>query len=141
MFFDFYPAFTRHAAAALAAMALAGCASMATTPEAIVKARATQQWQARIAGDLDTTYKLTTPSYRGATTLETYKKAFGAAVVIKSAEVATVVCDSADKCVVNAKVEAQPNLVLGRRALPPFTTYIDETWLLEDGQWWLFPTP
>lgn len=141
MAFVFHPVFIRRAAAVLAAVALAGCASMATTPEAIVKARATQQWQARIAGDLDASYKLTTPSFRGATTLESYKKGFGSAVVIKSAEVATVTCESADKCIVNAKVEAQPNLVLGRRALPPFVTYIDETWLREDGQWWLFPTP
>lgn len=137
----FYPSFTRHVAAAFAAVALAGCASMATKPEDVVKARANQQWKARIAGDHDASYKLTTPSYRGATTLESYKKGFGSAVVIKSAEVATVVCENADKCIVNAKVEAQPNLVLGRRSLPPFTTYIDETWLREDGQWWLFPTP
>lgn len=141
MFSVFYPAFTRHATAAFAAVALAGCATMATTPEAIVKARATQQWQARITGDLETSYKLTTPSFRGAKTLESYKKGFGGAVVIKSAEVATVTCENADKCIVNAKVEAQPNLVLGRRAVPSFTTYIDETWLREDGQWWLFPTP
>lgn len=141
MFSVFYPAFTRHSTAAFAVVALAGCASMATTPEAIVKARATQQWQARIAGDLDKSYKLTTPSFRGSKTLESYKKGFGGAVVIKSAEVAEVTCENADKCVVNAKVVAQPNLMLGRRAIAPFTTYVDETWLREDGQWWLFPTP
>lgn len=141
MAFIFYPAFTKQAATVLAAVILAGCASMATTPEEVVKARATQQWKARIAGDLEASYKLTTPSFRGAKTLESYKKGFGGAVVIKSAEVATVTCENADKCVVSAKVEAQPNLVLGRRTLPPFTTYIDETWLREDGQWWLFPTP
>jgi len=114
---------------------------MAITPEAMVKARATQQWQARIAGDFDASYKLTTPSFRGGTTLESYKKGFGGAVQIKSAGVATVTCENADKCIVNAKVEATPTLMLGRRALPTFTTYIDETWLREDGQWWLFPTP
>ena len=141
MAFVFSSVFARSTALVLAVAALAGCASMATSPEAIVKQRATQQWQARIAGDLEKTYQFTTPSFRGGKTLESYKKGIGSAVVIKSAEVASVTCESEDKCVVNAKVEAQPNLMLGRRAVPPFTTYVDETWLREDGQWWLFPTP
>ncbi|MFC5500513.1 hypothetical protein ACFPOE_23425 [Caenimonas terrae] len=135
------PVVARYAAALVAAVALAGCATKPSGPEQVVRERATQQWQARIAGDLDKSYGFTTPSYRGGTSLETFKKGFGSAVVVKSAEVATVVCETTDKCVVNAKVVAQPNLLLGRRAVPPFTTYIDETWLREDGQWWLFPTP
>ena len=141
MAFVFHPAFIRRAAISLAAVALAACASMATKPEDVVRARAAQQWSARIAGDLAATYKFTTPSYRGATTLESYKKGFGGAVQIKSAEVATVTCESADKCTVNTKVEAKPLLLFGRRELPAIVTYIDETWLREDGQWWLFPTP
>lgn len=137
----FYPTFTKHMAVLVSAVTLAGCASMAVTPEAIVKARATQQWQARIAGDLDTTYGFTTPSYRGVTPLPKYKGGFGDAVTLISAEVASVQCEAEDRCIVNTKVEAKPNLVLGKRVLPNFTTYIDETWLREDGQWWLFPTP
>ena len=141
MAFVFRSVFTRYTATLMAAAALAGCATFATTPEAVVRARATAQWKARIAGDLDAIYRLTTPSYRGATSLEKYKKGFGGAVQIKSAEVAGVLCENADKCVVNTKVEAIPLLMLGRRALPPIVTYIDETWLREEGQWWLFPTP
>lgn len=141
MSFVFFPAFIRRTALIVTAVALAGCASMASTPEAVVKARATQYWKGRVANDLGASYALLTPSYRGATTLETYKKGFGGAVQLKSAEVADVKCESEDKCVVNTKVEAQPLLVMGRRGLPPIVTYIDETWLREDGQWWLFPTP
>ena len=137
----FYPTFTKHMAALVSAVALAGCASMAVPPEAIVKARATQHWQARIAGDLDTTYRFTTPSYRGVTPLPKYKGGFGDAVTLISAEVASVQCEAEDRCIVNTKVEVKPNLVLGKRVLANFTTYIDETWLREDGQWWLFPTP
>ena len=141
MAFMFQPVFTSLTAVALAAVALAGCATFATTPEAAVRARAQQNWNARIAGDLDKTYAFTTPSYRGATSLDKYKKGFGGAVQLTSAAVATVECESADKCVSNTKVAAKPLLTLGRRALPPIVTYIDETWLREDGQWWLFPTP
>ena len=141
MAFMFQPVFTSLTAVALAAVALAGCATFATTPEAAVRARAQQNWNARIAGELDKTYAFTTPSYRGATSLDKYKKGFGGAVQLTSAEVATVECESADKCVSNTKVAAKPLLTLGRRELPPIVTYIDETWLREDGQWWLFPTP
>lgn len=141
MAFMFQPAFTRLAAAAFATVALAGCATFATTPEAAVRARAQRNWNARIAGELDKTYAFTTPSYRGATSLDKYKKGFGSAVQLTSAEVADVKCESADKCVANTKVVAKPLLMLGRRNLPPIVTYIDETWLNENGQWWLFPTP
>lgn len=141
MAFVFHPVFIRRAAAVLASLALAGCATVSMKPEAVVRDRATQNWKARIAGDLDATYRFTTPSYRGATTLERYKGGFGGAVQLTSAEVTSVACESADKCVVNTKVEAKPMLMLGRRTLPPIVTYIDETWLREDGQWWLFPTP
>lgn len=141
MAFVLHPVFARAAALALAAAALTGCASMSNKPENAVRARATQYWNARVANQYDVTYTYLTPSFRGATSLETYKKGFGAAVQVKSAEVADVKCDSADKCVVNTKVEATPLLTLGRRSLPPIVTYVDETWLREDGQWWLFPTP
>ena len=140
MAFVFPPVFARAAVVLLAASALAGCASMATTPENAVQARATQYWKVRVANDIDSSYAYLTPSYRGATTLASYTKGFGNSVELKSAEVTSVVCEGADKCVVNSKVEAKPLILFGRRELPPIVTYIDETWLREDGQWWLFPT-
>jgi hypothetical protein len=141
MMFRSHSVVSRYAAALLAVASVAGCATMASTPEATVRARAAQQWKARVAGDFDTTYGFTTPSYRGTTTFQKYKGGFGDAVKIVSAEVADVKCESNDRCIVNTKVEAKPNLVLGKRAVPPFVTYVDETWLKEEGQWWLFPTP
>jgi len=30
---------------------------------------------------------------------------------------------------------------LGGRQPAPITTYLDERWIRENGQWWLFPTP
>ena len=140
MSFQFSQLFTKHCAGVLAAAALAGCATFVTTPEEAVRQRAARQWTARLSNDLDTSYSLTPPSYRAITTLEAYKKGFGNAVVIKSADVVDVKCETADKCVAQVKIEAAPMLTMGRRALPPLVTYADETWIREDRQWWLFPT-
>jgi hypothetical protein len=142
MAFKFSGSFMAHPGAALLATALlAGCATMASTPEEVVKKRAAQQWTARLANDFDTTYTFAPPSFRALTSLESYKKGFGKDVKIESAEVAEVKCESEDKCVAQVKVKAQPILLLNRRAVPHLVTYIDETWIREDGQWWLFPTP
>lgn len=140
MVFSFSPVL-KHSAAILAVVALAGCASLARTPEAMVSARAAQYWKAKVANDLDATYALTSPSYRAATSLDSYKKGFGSAVQLKSAAVDSVKCETEDKCVSLVKVEALPLVTLGRRNLPPLVTFIDETWIREGDQWWLFPTP
>ena len=141
MAFKFYSLLTRPGAALLATALLAGCATMAGAPEDVVKKRAAQQWTARLANDFDTSYTFAPPSFRALTSLETYKKGFGKDVKLESAEVAQVKCETEDKCVAQVKVKAQPMLLLNRRGVPPIVTYIDETWIREDGQWWLFPTP
>ena len=79
------------------------------------------------------------PSYRAVTTLDGYKKGFGAAVQLKAAQVERVKCETQDKCVATSKVEA--NAPLARRSTPPIVMYYDEVWVRENGQWWLFPTP
>ena len=132
---------TRTVAAISLIGAMAGCASMSPTPEEAVRTRATQSWKALVASDFDRSYEFLTPSYRAATTLNNYKKGFSGAVRWVAAEVASVKCESPDKCVANMKVEAVPILLGNRRAAAPIVNYFDETWLMENGQWWLFPTP
>jgi hypothetical protein len=112
---------------------------MAANPEAVVRQRAEENWKAMMTKDFDRTYQLTPPSYRAATPLTLYKKGFGDAVQWTAAEVASVKCETEDKCVAHMKVEAKSMLPLNRRA-PPLITYFDETWIREGGQWWLFPT-
>lgn len=141
MVFSAFPVFSRRLAAVLAVAALAGCASMSGSPEAVVRARATESWKARMANDLDRAYEFTPPSYRALTPLAAYKKSFGGAVQWNAAEVASVKCETQDKCVAQMKVEAKLALGLGSRRTPPITTYFDETWIRENGQWWVFPTP
>lgn len=125
----------------LVGAALAGCATMSSKPEEVVRARATQSWKAMVANDLDKAYAYTTPSYRAATPLIRYKSNFGGAVKWTDAEVASVKCETEDKCVAQMKVTAIVTMNLRRGSIPPIVNYFDETWLRENGQWWLFPTP
>lgn len=123
---------------ALAALALAGCATVAATPELAVRERATNHWKARLADDLDTAYTFMPPSYRAVTPLNSYKQAFGAAVKLTAAQVERVRCENDDKCVATTRIEARPTLQ--RASAAPIATYYDEVWVRENGQWWLFPT-
>ena len=123
----------------LAALLLAGCASVTKSPEMLVRERATALWQVKLAGDYDAAYTFMPPSYRAITTLASYKKSFGAAVKLIAAEVEQVKCESPDKCVTTTKIEAKA--LLQRASVPPIVTGYDEIWVRENGQWWLFPTP
>jgi hypothetical protein len=128
----------RWLAGALATLALAGCAAVtATTPEAAVRERAVGHWKARLANDTERSYAFMPPSYRALKSLESYKKSFGD-VQLTSAQVERVTCETADKCVATAKIEAK--VALRRANTAPIVTYYDETWIREDGQWWLFPS-
>lgn len=120
------------ALAALAAI-LAGCASVPATPEDTVQKRATEYWQARVAGKYETAYELSTPSYRKLRTLDQFRLQFGPSVSVSHAEVVKATCE-AKKCVAKIKIDAKPALVGVKLGTIPL--YMDDTWLLEDGQWW-----
>lgn len=124
----------RAGALALTALVLAGCATMApATPEAAVEQRATAYWTARQTGQVDKTYALTPPSYRAVRTFEQFRLQFGTAAAVKSVEVTKVTCEP-EKCVARIKLSVTP--ALAGLKMGNIDTYLDETWLLEDGQWW-----
>src|SRR6185369_5812201 len=122
----------------LAAIVLAGCATMVASPEKVVQERATENWKARQANDYDKAYAFTPPSYRAVTSLESFKRGFGGAVQLKDVQVDKVVCETQDKCVATVRLEAK--FALARANTPPIVTYYDEVWVRENSQWWLFPT-
>lgn len=129
-------------ATVLTVAALWGCAAMGGgKPDDVVRDRADQVWKALVAGDLDKAYTYMPPSYRAVTPLARYKNGFGGAVKWIGAEVAWIKCETEDKCIAHMKVEVQPVIGGFRRQVPPLTNYFDETWVREDGSWWLFPTP
>ena len=120
----------------VAALVLAGCASVAVKPEQTVRERATGHWKARMARDAEGAYGYMPPSYRAVTPLDTYKKRTSD-LQLTSAQVETVKCDTEDKCVATSKVEAR--VPLRGSGTPTMSTLYDEVWIRENGQWWLFP--
>lgn len=134
----FAPVLIRRMALGIAAAALAGCATTASTPEQAVSQRSAGYWQARQAEDFDKAYAFMPPSYRAVTPLATYRRTFGNAVQLTGAQVQNVVCETQDKCVAAVRLEAK--VALRRANTPPIVTYYNEIWIREDSQWWLFPT-
>lgn len=123
---------------AAVAVVAAGCASIGAPqpPEVVVKERASQRWLALTKYDMEKAYEFTTPAYRAVTTAEVHRRRIGSAVRWTGAEVVGVRCPEATKCLVQVRIEAKP--FLGRRYGDSITTHVEETWLLQDNQWWLF---
>jgi hypothetical protein len=127
-------------AAACLLLALAGCASFAPrTPEEQVKVRAQARQDALVKGDRKLAYEYFTPAFRATVSAQTYTNGIGNAVEMVGATVESVRCETLEKCVAQVKVEMKP-LAVRRFAANIISTYSDEIWLLEAGQWWLFQT-
>lgn len=121
---------------ALVAAILAGCAATTpAVPEAAVKARAQQRWQALVSGDVPKAYGMMAPGFRAVTSLDRFRSGLGTSVQWLGAEVVGVKCE-ADKCAANVRLDARP--LIGMRPGSQFSTHMEETWILEDGQWWFF---
>lgn len=128
----------RHPLAALvlvfSTVTLSGCAIFTpSTPEKIVEKRATEYWNARIAGQYEKVYALSAPSYRKLRTEPQFKTKFGSSASIERAEVSKIEC-STDKCNVQLKVGVKP--AIPGVKLGTIDTFVNEIWLMEDGKWW-----
>ena len=123
---------------ALAAVVLvAGCATLGPqAAEDVVKARASARWAALLKPDMREAYSYMAPGYRKVYDERAYRMRRGSAVKWTGAEVVDVRCPEATKCIAKVRIEAKP--FLGRKFGDTITTHAEETWLLEDGQWWLF---
>jgi len=131
---------TRRLALSLACVlsfAAVGCASLLPAPEETVRKLATQRWQTLLAGKFDQAYEFATPGFRKLRTVDFYRTN-RSAVPVKwvSAEVLRVDCEPA-RCKVTVKVVSEPR-VPGFRKLLNLESGIEEVWVLEDGQWWMF---
>jgi hypothetical protein len=119
-----------------AVVAMTACTSLDTSlsPDKVTL-RATERWRALIAGEFENAYAYNTASFRAVVSPASYRGRTGAAVKWMGAEVTSVVCAEATTCKVNVRLDFQP--LLGGRGGSSYSTYLDESWLFEDGQWWI----
>ena len=123
----------------LAAAWLVGCAALAPTPqtpEEIVQARADARWAAMLKRDFATAYGYLAPGVRALTPERTFVASVGNAVQWVNAKTARVRCAEAGRCVASVRIEAK--VFNPRMKNATVTTYYDEAWVLQNGQWWLF---
>jgi hypothetical protein len=119
------------------AVLAAGCAALhPQTPEDAVKVRAGARWAALLKPDMHAAYSFMTPAYRAAFDEDAYRARRGTAVKWTGAQVVDVRCPETTKCIAKVRIEAKP--FMGRKFGDTITTHAEETWLLENGQWWLF---
>jgi hypothetical protein len=122
--------------ALLTALLLSACASLpGETPQEQVRQRATERWQALLAYDYARAYEFATPSYRALVSPQSYRSRQGVALQRTSAKVVRVDCPEPEKCMARVEVSVKPPL--GKNHGAEIVAPVDETWLLQNGQWWL----
>lgn len=115
---------------------LSGCASLQTKPEDAITQRANERWQALLKGDMAKAYAYSTPGFRAVVEVEGFKGRTGIAGRWLGAQVVNVTCDTPERC--KAVIKLEFSTLIPGFSKDRMTTHIDETWLLEDGQWWIF---
>jgi hypothetical protein len=119
------------------AIALAGCASMPGSDVSdAVKKRASERWSALVRGEFSQAYAYSSPGFRAVVTADGFRNRFGGAVKWVGSEVVKVNCSEPAKCELTVRVDFKP--VVSGRAGGEISTHVDETWVLQDGQWWFF---
>ena len=128
-----------HAAAALAALALAGCgAAVKKDDGAAVEARAAERWNLLIAHQAEKAYDYLTPGFRQTITREKYASDKNdVALRWKSAKVSGHSCD-ADACTVTVMIEAQVRMP-GIAKAQTTTMPSEERWVRVDHTWYHLP--
>ena len=128
---------TTIAAMASVVIAVAGCAGLGgiskdASPDekrAAVTERVNARWAALMKGDMDTAYSFFSPASRQLLSLGTYKQqARGSG--FRKAEVTKVDCQP-EICDVTVLV------TLDHRLMPGLQSPVNETWVLENGKYWL----
>jgi hypothetical protein len=126
------------AAAAVATLALSGCAGMAgfginkdsdpTAKQKVVAERAEARWQSLIKGDLDAAYAYLSEGSKATTPLDVYKAKIRPGMW-RQAKVEKVECE-AEVCKVQMQITFDHKLMKGVQ------TPLNESWIIEKGSAW-----
>jgi hypothetical protein len=128
------------ATATAAAALLVACTSIggAKTAEEAVKLRSQERWNALIKREWSAAYQFHTPAYRELVSLDRYSSQFTAPVRWEGASPVSSVCEE-KRCTVRVEVSFQ--LTLPQHRGSRSKSFLEETWVLEDGQWYYVEQP
>lgn len=120
------------------AAVLMGCAASNVSPqsaEEVVKQRSDAFWQARSRDDAQAAYLFTSPSYRQVYDVKQFRIDYAGKSMASQREIVSVQCDTDyTVCTVKQKLQAFFPFLNGLST----DVYVDETWLKDEGQWWVF---
>jgi len=123
--------------AILSTLLLAGCATPSSSQAAneVVLERAQARWTALLKRDWATAYSYLSSGYRATVPLDRYGNQFSGPMQWESAKAQSANCEET-RCVV--MVEISFRLMLTGHRDRVSSTFVEEVWLLEDGQWYKF---
>jgi len=128
----------RAAAAGIFMAVAAGCASIGAgsrPAEQVVLERAQARWNALVDRDFGAAYAYLTSGYRAVVPLAAYRRQTTGPAQWESAKAQSAKCEPA-RCIV--AVEITFRIGLPGHADRVQSSFVDETWVLEDGQWFKY---
>jgi len=102
---------------------------------AALEQRVTAKWDALIRKDFVTAYSFTSPEYRKLFSLNAFKGGFGNKAAWRRGEVVNVDFKGDDAATVGINIYFVYHPPQAEQALD-MQTYVQESWVLVDGQWW-----
>jgi len=128
----------RAAAAGIFMAVAAGCASIGAgsrPAEQVVLERAQARWNALVDRDFAAAYTYLTAGYRAVVPLAAYRRQTTGPAQWEGAKAHSAKCEAA-RCIV--AVEITFRIGLPGHADRVQSSFVDETWVLEDGQWFKY---
>ena len=122
--------------------ALSPAAAVELVPEAAVRQRADQRWQMMIDGKYEEAYRYLAPGFQAVQSFRSYTSSFANTAWTGGKAVRVECNDERDKCTATVRVDAKvfmPGLKLTEGQGGNVTSYIQENWIRQNGNWWLFP--
>ncbi len=122
---------------------LTACAVAPQSADDAVMARAQARWDALVAKDYKKAYGYMAPSYRALVNEADFQRRFGISGSWSDVAVHSAKCE-AERCQVKVRVAASlmvplPGVRAGQEQ--KVSSYYDEPWVREDGQWWFYQAP
>jgi hypothetical protein len=130
-----YPVMADTSTPATEAVPAAPATEAVQTQRAVLEQRVTAKWDALIRKDFATAYSFASPSYRKLYSLDAFKSSFGNKVGWQRIEVVNVDFKGGDAATVGINLHFVYHPPQAENPLN-MKTYVQESWVRVDGQWW-----